>query len=180
MQNALFSKLFVGPDSSVQTYSPVLEFSLSLWILRCHLHAPVHNKITQTINISTFDSRYLDFAYLEYPLISKRKSGSLLKKENLRISNKILWKRGGAISPLFHNIVNISLTSGVKLHTHLLNVVARFIFPKFCKSDMSRYGYLEVLLGIRDNESRPYCHERMLLIACADTNAQISLRIHAV
>ena len=33
-------------------------------------------------------------------------------------------------------------------------------FPKFCKSDMSMYGYLEVFqresLGIRDNESRLY------------------------
>ena len=48
---------------------------------------------------------------------------------NLRTGTKILWKRGeiGAISPLFHNIFNISLTSGVKLHIHLLNVAVRFI-----------------------------------------------------
>ena len=39
----------------------------------------------------------------------------------------MLWKRGGAISPLFNNILNISLTSGVKLIIHLLNVVVRFI-----------------------------------------------------
>ena len=32
-----------------------------------------------------------------------------------------------AISPLFYNIFNISLTSAVKLHIHLLNVVVRFI-----------------------------------------------------
>ena len=40
---------------------------------------------------------------------------SLLKHENLT-SNKILWKRGEiAPSPLFHNIFNISLTSGIKI-----------------------------------------------------------------
>ena len=33
----------------------------------------------------------------------------------------------GAIFPLFHNIFIISLTSGAKLHSHLLNVVVRFI-----------------------------------------------------
>ena len=32
------------------------------------------------------------------------------------------------ISPLFRNIFNVSLTSGVKLHIHLWNVVVRFIF----------------------------------------------------
>ena len=40
-------------------------------------------------------------------------------------------KRGNssevAISHLFHNIFNISVTSGGKLHIHLLNVVVRFI-----------------------------------------------------
>ena len=32
-------------------------------------------------------------------------------------------------------------------------------FPQFCKSDMSKYGYLEVIQGslrLRDNESRLY------------------------
>ena len=39
-----------------------------------------------------------------------------------------MWKRGDiAIFPLSHNIFNMSLTSGVKLHIHLLNVVVRFI-----------------------------------------------------
>ena len=35
-------------------------------------------------------------------------------------------------------------TTGVKLHIHLWNVVVPFFSPQFCKSDMSRYGYLEV------------------------------------
>ena len=50
----------------------------------------------------------------------------------------------GAISPLFYNIFNIS-NLGVKLKIHsvkggcLINC-----FPQFRKSDMSKYGYLEV------------------------------------
>ena len=50
-------------------------------------------------------------AYLEV------KFWSLFKHGNLRTGNKILWKRG-EIAPLFHNIFNISLSSGVKLHIH--------------------------------------------------------------
>ena len=44
--------------------------------------------------------------------------------------NKILRKRG-AISLLFYNIFNISLTSGVKLHIHLWNVAFRFILRSY-------------------------------------------------
>ena len=41
--------------------------------------------------------------------------------------------------------IYIFLTSGVKLHIDLLNVVVRFIvFPHSLNFDMSRYGYLEV------------------------------------
>ena len=40
---------------------------------------------------TTVDSRYLDFGYLEQPLISKRKSGPCL---NLTSGNKILSIRG--------------------------------------------------------------------------------------
>ena len=82
-------------------------------------------------------------AYLKvkiWPLFKHRK--------NLTIGNKLLWKRG-AISPLFHSIFNISLTSGVKLNIHLWNVVVRVILPQFYKSDTLRYG-------LRDNESRLY------------------------
>ena len=42
---------------------------------------------------------------------------------------------------------NIFLTSGVKLHINLWTLwtlAFRFIFPQFCKSDISRYGYLKV------------------------------------
>ena len=60
----------------------------------------------------------------------------------------------GAISPLFRNIFNISLTSGVKLHIHLLNVVVRFIVFRtsatliFRGTDISRC--FRESLGIRD------------------------------
>ena len=48
----------------------------------------------------TVDSRYLNFSYLEQPLISKRKSGPCL---NLRSGNKILSIRGEmALREQFH------------------------------------------------------------------------------
>ena len=53
-----------------------------------------------------------------------------------------MWK---IISRLFHNIFNISLTSGAKLHIHLLNVVVRFIV--FLTS-----ATLIFAVRIRDNE----------------------------
>ena len=66
----------------------------------------------------------------------------------------------GAVSPLFHNIFSISLSSGVKLHIHLLNVVVRFIVFLtsttliFRGTDISKC--LRESLGIRDNEIRLY------------------------
>ena len=41
--------------------------------------------------VHTVDSRYLDFGYLEQPVISKRKSGPCLNRTS---GNKILWIRG--------------------------------------------------------------------------------------
>ena len=44
-------------------------------------------------------------------------------------------------TPLFHNIFNISLTSGVKLHIYLCEMwLFNLLFPQFCKFDMSMYG----------------------------------------
>ena len=52
---------------------------------------------------------------------------SLPKHENLTTCKKYCEKEEkfslGAISPLFHNIFNISLTSRVQLHIYLLNEV---------------------------------------------------------
>ena len=80
-------------------------------------------------------------AYLEV------KIWSLPKHENLTTGKKILWKRGeiapkGAISPLFHNIFNISITSRVQLHIYLLNVVVRIIF-----SSILQIWYVEVRIS---------------------------------
>ena len=65
-----------------------------------------------------------------------------------------------AIWPLFHNIFNISLSSGVKLHIHLLNVVVRFIVLLTSATLIFRgTDFLKCFresLGIRDNESRLY------------------------
>ena len=86
---------------------------------------------------------------------------SRFKLKNLTTGDKILCKWGEiAISPLFHNIFNIPLTSGVKLHIHLLNVVIQFMFflnsaNLICRgTDISKY--FRESLGLRDNESRLY------------------------
>ena len=71
-----------------------------------------------------------------------------------------MWKRG-EIAPLFHIILYIIfLTSGVKLHIHVLNVVVQFIVflilsTLICRStDISKF--FSKSLGIRDNGSRLY------------------------
>ena len=90
---------------------------------------------------------------------------SLFLQGNLTTGIKILWKRG-VIAPqeqflLFSTIFSIYiLTSGVKLHIHLLNVVVRFIVfvnsaNLICRrTDISKYS--RESLGLRDNESRLY------------------------
>ena len=77
--------------------------------------------------MNTVDSRYLLSRITVYLEV---KIWSLPKAKKLITGNKILWKRGeiGAISPLFHNIFNISRISRVQLHIYLLNVVVRFMF----------------------------------------------------
>ena len=79
---------------------------------------------------------------------------SLFYHGNLTTGNKILWKRGEIApkeqfnSPLFHNIFNISLNSGVKLHIHLWNVVVRFIF-----SSILQIWYVKVRISRSISES---------------------------
>ena len=66
----------------------------------------------------------------------------------------------GAISPLSHNIFDISLNSRVQLPTNLLNVVVTIIYfltsaNLICRdNDISKY--FRQSLRIRDNESRLY------------------------
>ena len=95
------------------------------------VHDKIKKKSLNYLNLTTVDSLSRPrlsriIAYLEAII------WSLLKHKNLTTANKILWKRG-EIAPkeqflLFRNIFNISLTSGVKLHMHLLDVAVRFIF----------------------------------------------------
>ena len=62
-----------------------------------------------------------------------------------------MWKRG-EISPLFHIILYIFLTSGVKLHIHLLNVVVQFIV--FVMTDPMSNLHCSLGMGIH-NRSKP-------------------------
>ena len=111
-------------------------------------------EIQQTLVISTW-------------LISNNRSSRsenlvpvLTWKSNNRYQNIVEKRRNGAISPLFHNIFNILLTSGVKLHIHLLNVVGRFIVflnsaNLICRgTDISKYS--RESLELQDNESQLY------------------------
>ena len=63
-------------------------------------------------------------AYLEV------KIWSLFEHETMTTGNKIMWKRGeirSNFSSFSHYFIYIFLTSGVKLHIHLVNVVVQFI-----------------------------------------------------
>ena len=74
-----------------------------------------------------------------------------------------MWKRGGLRSNFCsfpHYFVYIFLTSGIKLHIHLLNVVVQFIVlltlsTLICRgTDISKC--FSESLGIPDNESTVY------------------------
>ena len=88
-----------------------------------------------------------------------------------------MWKRG-EIAPLFHIILYIFLTSGVKLHIHLLNVVVQFIVfltlsALICRStDISKC--FSESLGIRDNESRLYLLDMSHIILSWEIISKIS------
>ena len=109
-------------------------------------------------------------AYLEVKIVS------LFKHENLIIGNKILWKRGEMANKeqfllFFHTIFNISLTSQVKLHIHLWNVVVRFVV-----SSNLQIQYVEVRisriisesLGLQDNKSTVLSNSRCCEEVCLD------------
>ena len=76
-----------------------------------------------------------------------------------------MWKRGeialrSNFSSFPHYFIYIFLTSGVKLHIHLLNVVVQFIIlltlsTLICRGTDISKGFSESL-RIRDNESRLY------------------------
>ena len=78
----------------------------------------------------------------------------------LTTGNKILWKRG-KVAPkeqflLFSTIFSIYLEPRSQITYAFVKCgCSLYFFPRFCKSDMSRYGYLLSIseLGLRDNES---------------------------
>ena len=103
------------------------------------------------------------------------------KHENLT-TDKILWKREEIALKeqflLFSTIfsIYIYLTSGVKLHIHLWNVVVPSIFllnsaNLICRSsDISKY--FRESLGVRDNESRLYMQIYCMFMCCTNTPRQ--------
>ena len=80
--------------------------------------------------------------------------------EILEQVTKYNGKEEKLLSPLFHIILYIFITLGVKLHTRLLNVAIRFIVfltsaTLICRgTDISKC--FRESLGIRDNESLLY------------------------
>ena len=115
-------------------------------------------------NVFTVEPRYLELAYFELPLISKWKScGPCL---NMKLWHQVTKSCGKEenFSSFPHYFIYIVLTSGVKLHFHLLNVVVQFILltlsTLICRgADISKC--FRESLGIRDYESRLY-----LFISC--------------
>ena len=98
---------------------------------------------------STVNSLSRLLIYLENPVLTW--------KSNDWWQNTVQKRRNyskGAIFPLFHNLFNISLTSGLKLHIHLWNV--GFMF-----SSIHQIWYVDVRISrrileslwLRDNES---------------------------
>ena len=71
-----------------------------------------------------------------------------------------MWKRRSNFSSFSYYFIYIFLTSGVKLHIHLLNVVIQFIVfltlsTLICRGTEISKCFSESL-GIRDNENRLY------------------------
>ena len=70
----------------------------------------------------------------------------LTQKSKTRLQNIVEKRRNyssGAISPLFHNLFKyIFLTKGVKLHSHVWNLVVRIIF-----SSILQIWYVEVRIS---------------------------------
>ena len=75
----------------------------------------------------------------------------LIQKSNFKLQN-IVEKRGnswGAISPLFHNIFNIYFYLKESIYIVICKIwLFKLFFPQYYKSDMSKYGYLEVFLRV--------------------------------
>ena len=91
---------------------------------------------------SIVNSRYLDFDYLEKPLISKKKSGPCFNIEIKIQVTKYCGKEeklllGSNFSPFPQYFRYIFLTKGVKLIGICEIWLFELFFPQYYKSDMS-------------------------------------------
>ena len=76
----------------------------------------------------------------------------ITQKSKTRLQNIVEKRRNcswGAISPLFHNIFNIYFYLKESNYTVICKIwLFKLFFPQYYKSDMSKYGYLEVFLRV--------------------------------
>ena len=93
----------------------------------------------------------------------------------------------GAISPLFHNIFNISNFRSQITYSFVKCGCAIYCFPHFYNSDISRYGYLEVFQRVPWNsrywESTVYgpAHETKTKIRPVwPATTQLGLYLHQI
>ena len=110
---------------------------------------PISESFTESKLIAinnTVDSRYLDFDYLELSdRLSRRENWSLFKHRNLTSGNKLLWIRG-EIAPQEQFLPFPTILSIYISNCEICMCDANF--PQLRKSDMSKYGYLEVFRRI--------------------------------
>ena len=85
----------------------------------------------------------------------------LTQKSKIRLQNIVEKKRNcswGAISPLFHNIFSIYFKLKESNYIVICKIwLFKLFFPQYYKSDMSKYGFLEVFMMvplISNKESR--------------------------
>ena len=85
-------------------------------------------------------------AYLEVKIcfLPKHKNLTTCKKYCGKGEKLLLRSNFSSFPQYFQYISNFKSPITHILHIYLLNVVIKLVFPQFCKSDMSKYGYLEV------------------------------------
>ena len=76
----------------------------------------------------------------------------LTQKSKIRLQNIVEKRRNcswGAISPLFHNIFSIYFKLKESNYIVICKIwLFKLFFPQYYKSDMSKYGYLEVFMMV--------------------------------
>ena len=76
----------------------------------------------------------------------------LTQKSKIMLQNIMEKRRNcswGAIFPLFHNIFNIDFSLNESNYIVICKLwLFKYFFPQYYKTDMSKYGYLEVFLRV--------------------------------